>query len=361
MQNRRHGGLAIDNVEKYGGLGIHNPVMDASHRLSDSRLLSRNLQAKILSGECELDFDASEHAKTVLHIKDKWEKRHQKRKDDLCEARPELKRILQFACSKGASNIITTLPLDKFGFAIKAKRDFRDLLCLRYHRRVQGLQRDCVCGQPYSLDHSQICKRGGFIHMRHDQPKEAFALEASKFFRDVQVEPPLEAVSGEVMRHKSAIVSDDARSDLRVRGFWSNMRNAFFEFRVVYPYARSYADQDPLTLLRSQQQARKREYEQRVRDIEDGDFTPMIMTSLGGMGPDMSMAVKHLASMWSEKRGENYSTVLNVLRCKLAFAVARAALVCLRGSRCPWPTRAAFNPMDDVELAYGEACAANGS
>ena len=75
----------------------------------------------------------------------------------------------------------------------------------------------------------------------------------------------------------------------------------------------------------------------------------------------MSTAVKHLASMWSEKRGENYSTVLNVLRCKLAFAVARAALVCLRGSRCPWPTRAAFNPMDDVELAYGEACAANGS
>ena len=45
--------------------------------------------------------------------------------------------------------------------------------------------------------------------MRHDQPKEAFALEASKFFRDVQVEPPLEAVSGEVMRHKSAIVSDE--------------------------------------------------------------------------------------------------------------------------------------------------------
>ncbi len=162
------------------------------------------------------------------------------------------------------------------------------------------------------------------------------------------------------MRHKSAIVSDDARSDLRVRGFWSNMRLAFFEFRVVYPYARNYADQNPFTIFRSQQQARKREYEQRVRDIEDGDFTPMIMTSLGGMGPDMSTAVKHLASMWSEKRGENYSTVLNVLRCKLAFAVARAALVCLRGSRCPWPTRAAFNPMDDVELAYGEACAANG-
>ena len=33
---------------RHGGLGIHNPLMDASHRLSDSRLLSRNLQAKIL-------------------------------------------------------------------------------------------------------------------------------------------------------------------------------------------------------------------------------------------------------------------------------------------------------------------------
>ena len=92
-----------------------------------TRLLSRNLQAKILSGECELDFDASEHAKTVLHIKDRWEKRHQKRKDDLCEARPELKRILQFACSKGASNIITTLPLDKFGFCNQGQKGFQGL------------------------------------------------------------------------------------------------------------------------------------------------------------------------------------------------------------------------------------------
>ena len=72
----------------------------------------------------------------------------------------------------------------------------------------------------------------------------------------------------------------------------------------------------------------------------------MIMTSLGGMGHEMSVAVKHLASKIADKRKENYSMVVNVLRCKLAFAVARAALVCLRGSRGAWPVREAINTVD---------------
>ena len=108
-------------------------------------------------------------------------------------------------------------------------------------------------------------------------------------------------------------------------------------------------------MYKLQANARTREYAQRTRDIEDGDFTPMIMASTGGMGPEMSMAVKHLARKIADNRKENYASVVNVLRCELAFAVARAALVCLRGSRGIWQERVAINPIDDVAVAFSEA------
>ena len=74
--------------------------------------------------------------------------------------------------------------------------------------------------------------------MRHDGPKNIFAGAARKAFRD-EVEPELQPLEGEVMYMKMANCQDDARSDVRVREFWSKQRNAFFEFRVFYPFAKS--------------------------------------------------------------------------------------------------------------------------
>ena len=77
--------------------------------------------------------------------------------------------------------------------------------------------------------------------MRHDGPKNLFASLAKKICNDVEVEPYLEPLTGEVLRYKSANRSDEARSDVRIRGFWSNNRkDAFFEFRIFYPFAPSY-------------------------------------------------------------------------------------------------------------------------
>ena len=49
----------------------------------------------------------------------------------------------------------------------------------------------------------------------------------------------------------------------------------------------------------------------------------------------MQIALKHLALLLAEKRGEKYADVMSLLRCRFAFSIvqARSALVCLRGSR----------------------------
>ena len=39
---------------------------------------------------------------------------------------------------------------------------------------------------------------------------------------------------------KTANKEDDARSDIKCCGFWSNQRQAYFDGKVVSPFARSY-------------------------------------------------------------------------------------------------------------------------
>jgi len=59
------------------------------------------------------------------------------------------------------------------------------------------------------------------------------------------------------------------------------------------------------------------------------------------MGKEASMALKHLATMISEKTGDHYGLTMSLLRCRLSFCLLRSAITCLRGSRTvrrPAPT-----------------------
>lgn len=122
-------------------------------------------------------------------------------------------------------------------------------------------------------------------------------------------------------------------SDVRVRGFWGNRRNAFFDFRVFYPFATSHFPKTLASVYRSCSGEKRREYKERVERVEDGSFTPMVMSYAGGMGPEMSIAVKYLAARIAVKERCDYSEAVCVLRARFSFAAARTTLVCLRGSR----------------------------
>ena len=87
-----------------------------------------------------------------------------------------------------------------------------------------------------------------------------------------------------------------------------------------------------------------------MRVVEDGDFAPMIMSSTGGMGVEMHGVIKNLAEQIASKKGEAYSRTVCLLRAKFSFALARASLVCLRGSRNNWKTPRA-DPIDHMRVA----------
>ena len=52
---------------------------------------------------------------------------------------------------------------------------------------------------------------------------------------------------------------------------------------------------------------KKRCYEERIREIEHGSFTPLVLSAAGGIGPAATIVYKRLASLISEKQGRPYS------------------------------------------------------
>jgi hypothetical protein len=340
---------------RLGGLGVDNPVLGAGHMYLESVEFTKPLKDLIVSSTAELTINVEDQKSKKASIKREREKRlHKEAKDLGADVSLELQRAMDLAQEKGASAVMTALPLEKYGMSFPAKRDFRDLLCLRYGKPISRLPTKCGCGEPYTVTHSQNCQRGGFILMRASAPQKLFAELCKKAgYRDVALEPRLEPLSGEVLRYRSAIREDEAKSDIRVNGFFDKKRNAFFEFRVFNPNARSYLSKSPESLYHRIAKVREREYKQRINQVDCGDFVPMIMSSTGGMGVEMQRAVKHLARTLSVKQNETYSKVAGLMRCQFAFALARAALLCLRGSRslrCEFRLQEAFDGPTDLAL-----------
>ena len=80
-------------------------------------------------------------------------------------------------------------------------------------------------------------------------------------------------------------------------------------------------------------QEKKRAYDQRIREIEHGSFSPLVFSTTGGMGTTATVVYKRLAAMMAEKYEKPYGQIIQLIRCKLNFSLLRSAIMCIRGSR----------------------------
>jgi hypothetical protein len=287
----------------------------------------------IAEQQMSLNVSNAEQLKLKKDIKKEFENDYKTRTDHVLSLLPPaMQRAVLIAQEKGASFLITSLPLKHYGFAL-TKTEYRDAIQMRYMWPISNLPSRCVCGCSFSLEHSQICHTGGFINMRHDVIRDILAHEMSEVLRDVQCEPPLTPLSGEVLLPAGANRENDARADIRARGFWTDQQSAFFDIRVFYPHAPSYQSRSLSSLCKTFEKAKKTAYSDRILQIDHGSFTPMVFSSCGGTGIETQMAIKKLASRLAEKRGENYNQTITLLRMRLSFALIRASSVCLRGTR----------------------------
>ena len=99
--------------------------------------------------------------------------------------------------------------------------------------KTYNLPTSCPCGNKFDTQHSLSCKKGDFIYIRHDDLR----LQVCK---DTEIEPKVTPLSGEELQDKTSNNSNEARVDIRTRGFWERGQHAFFNFRVFDPNACRY-------------------------------------------------------------------------------------------------------------------------
>ena len=87
-------------------------------------------------------------------------------------------------------------------------------------------------------------------------------------------------------------------------------KRGFFDVWVFNPSAPLHQSTSIHALFRRQEKEKRREYEQRVLEIERGSFAPLIFSTSGGMGPTASVVYKRLASLIAAKRKAPYSRTM---------------------------------------------------
>ena len=81
-------------------------------------------------------------------------------------------------------------------------------------------------------------------------------------------------------------------------------------------------------MYKKHEREKKREYGARIREVEHGCFTPLVLSSTGGLGREATIAFKRIASRLSTKWDRPYPSVLSWIRCSLSFSLLRSSIRC---------------------------------
>ena len=240
---------------------------------------------------------------------------------------PTLQRAVELASVKGASNWLTTLPLNMVFF--------QDALALHYGWPPLRTPTLCACGASFSVDHVLSCPKGGLPSLRHNEIRDLTATLLTEMCSQVCTEPELQPVHNPDEFHLSTSnTQEGARLDIAMNGFWgSRSERCFIDVRGFNPLAPSNSSSSLLSTFKKHENIKRRAYGQRIREVEHASFTPIIMSATGGLAHEATVFYKHLASLLSAKWGDEYSVVLGWLQCCLGFSLLRSAIQCIRGAR----------------------------
>ena len=160
-------------------------------------------------------------------------------------------------------------------------------MCLRYGWQLQSVPHTCSYGNRFTVDHAITCPKGGFPTIRHNEVRDITANILTEVSHSVTTEPHLQPVDREVFHHQSANREDNVWVDISARGFWSPSQVAFFDVRVFYPNAPSNRSASIPSTYRRHEAEKKRQYGQRISEVERGVFTPPCFLINWGNGKGM--------------------------------------------------------------------------
>ena len=96
---------------------------------------------------------------------------------------------------------------------------------------------------------------------------------------------------------------------------------------------------------------KKRQYNNRIVNVEHGTFTPLVFSVNGGIAKECLKFHKFVAEKIANKSGCRYEKVISIIKCKLSFLNLRVSLMCVRGSRS-FTTHSGNHVVDDFQIAF---------
>ena len=169
--------------------------------------------------------------------------------------------------------------------------------------------------------------------MRHNEIRDTFASLLKDICFDVELEPKLQPLEGESFDNKTTTTEDEARLDIKANGLWETRFNrTFFDVKIFNPHARSCPRMIKEAYKHHEGQKRLK-YEQRIVDVENSSFNPLIFATTGGAAPTASKVMTRIAFKLSEKSEDTYAEAMNYIRTKVSFALLKSSVLCLRGCR----------------------------
>ena len=335
---------------RFGGLAIPLFYNDAQYEYENSRKLTSSL-ARLIKEQNQVYTVNESDIKTIkANIKSEKEERHKTTLNEIKRCLSENdNRLNDISQEKGASNWLAAYPISDQGYDLN-KQQFWDSIRLRYGWRLANIPSTCSCGSKMDIQHAMSCKKGGFVTIRHNNVRDLTANLLNEVCNDVNIEPQLLPVTGERFNNRTANVSNEARVDIKSRGFWVRGQQAFFDVRVFDPNAKRYLHKALPQCYTQNEKEKKRQYNERILEVEHGSFTPLVFSIYGGMGRECSMFYNKLSQKISEKKDIHKSIATNWIRTKLSFALLKSALLCIRGSRSL--DRKVCFVDDDIKIAH---------
>ena len=188
----------------------------------------------------------------------------------------------------------------------------------------------CVCGDKFAVSLTNVMAI---------LETYIFVCLLERVCPNVQKEPHLTLITGDLFSHDTAITDPGARLDIKARNFWRRGQDTFFfmylffDVCVSHVNAPSQRNQETKVTFHRDEERKKRNYMERCLYVEHATFTPLIIGTNGGMGDEWEKFLKNPAELLAKESGEDYSDVMMSLRTMLSFQVLRAAVLCVRGRR----------------------------
>ena len=128
---------------------------------------------------------------------------------------------------------------------------------------------------------------------------------------------------------------DKSRADIRINVFNREFQNSFLGVKEKNIQAKSHERHSFAKALEQAEDEKDKKYKQRIEDVENVTFYPVVFTTKGKRSRKCSVVVRKLVSRIAIKRKQPTYQISQAISTYISFLLLRGEIDCVRGNRSP--------------------------